>query len=139
MEESVNIRLNGQMAFDIEIDGHHLTIDSAPEFGGENRGPKPKSLMMASLGGCTGMDVASMLRKMKVEFDELRLEVHGNITEEHPKHFDKMHIKYFIRGRNLPLDKIERAVDLSQEKYCGVTYSFRKSMSITHEIILEEQ
>jgi putative redox protein len=65
--------------------------------------------------------------------------VHGNITEEHPKHFDKMHIKYFIKGRNLPLDKVEKAVNLSQEKYCGVTYSFRQSMSITHEIILEEQ
>ncbi|MCA1757393.1 MAG: OsmC family protein [Bacteroidales bacterium] len=138
MAESVNIRLKGEMAFDIEIDGHHLMIDSAPEFGGENRGPKPKNLMLASIGGCTGMDVVSMLRKMRVPFDDLRIEVSGNITEEHPRHFDTIHIIYIIKGLNIPRDKVETAVNLSQEKYCGVTYSLRQSASITHEIIIEE-
>lgn len=138
MAESVNIRLKGEMSFDIEIDGHHLMIDSAPEFGGENLGPKPKSLMLASLGGCTGMDVVSMLRKMRVQFDDLRIEVSGNITEEHPKHFDTIHIIYIIKGSNIPLDKVETAVNMSQEKYCGVTYIMKQSATITHEIRIEE-
>ena len=138
MMETINIQLKGEMSFDVEIDGHHLTIDSAPHAGGKNLGPRPKPLMLASLAGCTGMDVVSILRKMRVPFDDIRIEVQGNLTETHPRYYDKMHIIYYIKGSNLPLDKIETAVNLSQEKYCGVTYSFRLSAKITHEIILEE-
>lgn len=138
MAETVNIQLKGEMSFDVEIDGHHLIIDSAPEAGGKNLGPKPKSLMLASLAGCTGMDVVSILRKMRVPFDDLRIEVQGNLTETHPRYFDRMHIIYYLKGRDLPLDKIETAVNLSQEKYCGVTYSYRQSATITYEIKLEE-
>jgi putative redox protein len=94
--------------------------------------------MLAALGGCTGMDLASILRKMRINFDELKIDVEGNITEEHPRHFDHMHIKYIIKGKNIPADKVNSAIELSLEKYCGVSYSYRKAMKITHELIIEE-
>jgi putative redox protein len=99
-------------------------------YGGNNEGPRPKSLMLVALGGCTGMDMASILRKMRVPFESLRVKVSGNITE-HPKHFDTMHITYYIKGKDIPHDKVETAAKLSQEKYCGVTFSaIRQALSL---------
>jgi putative redox protein len=83
------------------------------------------------------MDMASILRKMRVPFEGLRVEVSGTITSENPKHFDTMHITYFVKGKDLDREKIEMAAKLSQEKYCGVTYNFKASIDITHEIIYE--
>ena len=138
MTEAVNIQLKGNMSFEAEVDGHKIMIDTAEEFGGNNVGPKPKSLMLVALAGCTGMDIASMLRKMKVEFDDLQVEVKGELTETHPKHFESMQIIYRLKGENISLEKVERAVELSQDKYCGVSYNYKSSISISHEIIIEE-
>ena len=124
------------MALGVKLDGHTFYIDAAPEVGGENRGPKPKSLMLAALAGCTGMDIASMLRKMRVPFEDLKVEVTGELTETHPKHFESMHIKYILKGKDLNREKIDMAIQLSQDKYCGVSYTYRESMKITHEVIL---
>ena len=138
MKDSVSIQLIKNMSFEVNVNGHKIVIDTANEFGGNNRGPRPKSLMLAALGGCTGMDLASILRKMRINFDELKIDVEGNITEEHPRHFDQMHIKYIIKGKNIPADKVSSAIELSLEKYCGVSYSYKKAMKITHELIIEE-
>ena len=138
MTEKTAIQLKGNMSFEISLDGHKFMIDSSEEFGGENKGPKPKSLMLAALGGCTGMDMASMLRKMRVVFEDLKIEVSGEVTEEHPKHFESMHITYIIKGKDLPREKIEMAIDLSQNKYCGVSYTYRDSIKITHDLIINE-
>ena len=138
MAESVSIKLKGNMSFDVDVDGHSLVIDTAPEPGGKSEGPKPKSLMLVALAGCTGMDVVSIMRKMKIAFEDVKIEVQGNITETHPRHFDKMHIIYRIKGRNIPLEKVQMAVNLSQEKYCGVSYSYKSSIEISSEIIIEE-
>jgi len=138
MKDSVAIRLKENMSFDVEVNGHKMVLDSSSEFGGNNSGPRPKSLMLVALAGCTGMDVVSLLRKMRIEFDDLKIEVGGNITEEHPKHFDHMHIIYKIKGKEIPPDKVNKIIELSLEKYCGVTYSYSKAMKITHELIIEE-
>lgn len=138
MKDRVSIGLKGNMSFDVSVNGHKMIIDSVTEFGGSNGGPRPKSLMLVALAGCTGMDVVSILRKMKIPFDDFKVDVEGNITEEHPKHFDHMHIKYLIRGNNIPVDKVNNAIDLSLGKYCGVTYTYEKAMKITHELIVEE-
>jgi len=138
MTESVNLHLKGNMSFDVNVDGHTIAIDSAPEFGGVSAGPKPKSLMLVALGGCTAMDIVSILRKMKVPFEDVNVEVQGNLTETHPKHFDHMHIVYRIKGKGISREKVQMAVDLSQDKYCGVSYSYRSSIKITNEIIIEE-
>jgi len=138
MAESVKLRLKGNLSFDVDVDGHSMVIDSAPDFGGESAGPKPKSLMLVALGGCTAMDIVSILRKMKIQFEDVNIEVQGNLTETHPRHFDHMHIIYRIKGRDISREKVQMAVDLSQEKYCGVSYSYRSSIKITSEIIIEE-
>jgi putative redox protein len=138
MKDSVSIRLRKNMSFDVSVNGHNMIIDTAIKLGGNNEGPRPKSLMMVALAGCTGMDMVSILKKMRIEFDDLRIEVDGNITEEHPKHFDHMHIKYILKGKNISFDKVKSVINLSLEKYCGVNYSYSKAMDITHELIIED-
>ncbi len=133
-KETVNSKWLGKMVFESEINGHKIMLDAAPEVGGENRGPRPKPLMLAALGGCTAMDVISILTKMRVEVEEFNVSVEGELTEEHPKHFYKMHVIYEFKGKSLPMDKLKKAVDLSQEKYCGVTAIYRKVMELTSEI-----
>ncbi len=137
MNEKVNVTWKDKMAFDAVVNDHKITLDAKKEVGGEDRGPRPKPLLLASLGGCTGMDVISILKKMRIEpsYFNISIEAHG--TEEHPKHYDEFHIKYIFKGENLPEEKLEKAVTLSQEKYCGVSYLLGMGAKITHEVIIE--
>jgi putative redox protein len=136
MKEKISCKWNDGMSFVGEVDGFSLTMDAKPEVGGQNLGPRPKPLVMIALAGCTAMDVVSLLKKMRIEFEYFNIEVESEMTEEHPKTFKNFHIIYQFRGKDLPLDKIERAVDLSQDKYCGVSEILRKGAAITHEIVL---
>ncbi len=138
MKSSVNGKWLGNMAFEAEVSGHKLIMDASKEGNGEDLGPRPKELMMAALLGCTGMDVVSILKKMRVEYDSLDIRIESDVTEEHPKHYSAMHIIYSFRGPDLPLDKIEKAIEMSQEKYCGVSAVYKKAMPITHEIRINE-
>lgn len=138
MEETVKLNLEEGLSFNVEVDGLSMKIDTAKDFGGKERGPKPKSLMLVALGGCTGMDVASIMGKMKVGYDKFEVKVSGTLSDDHPRHWTKMHIVYTLKGKDIDRKKVEKAVNLSQERYCGVTYNYRASMEITHEIIIEE-
>ncbi|NLN31038.1 MAG: OsmC family protein [Bacteroidales bacterium] len=137
-KESVNIGWLGDMAFETEINGHKLIIDAGSEAGGKDQGPRPKPLMLLALGGCTAMDVVAILKKMRVGFDSLNVVVEGDLTEEHPKHFNRMHVIYEFSGKDLPVDKLKKAIDLSSEKYCGVSEVYRKAMELTSEIRILE-
>lgn len=136
-KESVSTRWLEDMSFESEIDGHKIVIDAKPEVGGKDRGPRPKQMMLAALGGCTSMDVISILKKMRVEVKSLNVIVEGELTEEHPRHFTKMHVIYEVEGDNLPLDKIQKAVNMSEEKYCGVSAVYRQTMELSSEIVLK--
>lgn len=122
------------MAFESEINGHKIIIDADTAVGGEDRGPRPKLLMLSALGGCTAMDVVAILKKMRVDIEGLNVIVEGDLTEEYPKHFYKMHIIYEFKGKNLPVEKLQKAIDLSSERYCGVSAVYRKAMELTSEI-----
>ena len=126
------------MAFETEMNGHKLVVDADPSVGGENKGVRPKPLMLVSLGGCTGMDVISILKKMRVEVEDFNVSVEADMTEEHPKHYNKMKIIYSFKGKDLPREKIEKAVDLSEEKYCGVQAVYKQAMDISTEIRINE-
>lgn len=139
MKTKLNVSWKGKMAFETKIGDHTLLMDAAEENGGDNNGPRPKLLLMAALAGCTGMDVVSILKKMRVEIESFELQVEGELTEEHPKHYKNMHLVYVFKGKNLPLDKLEKAVNLSQDQYCGVSASYKKAMQVTYEIKIEEQ
>jgi putative redox protein len=94
--------------------------------------------MLAALGGCTAMDVVAIFKKMRVEFSGLNVTVDGDLTDDYPKRFFKMHIIYEFTGDNLPLDKLQKAVDLSQERYCGVSAVYKNALEITSEIKVRE-
>ncbi|HBF87708.1 MAG TPA: osmotically inducible protein C [Bacteroidales bacterium] len=134
MKESVNIKWLENMAFEGTVNGHKIVIDANLEVGGENRGPRPKPFMLFALAGCTGMDVVSILKKMRVDLDYFNVIVEGDLTEEHPKHFTSMHVIYEFKGKDLPMDKLEKAIELSEERYCGVSAVYKKAMKITSEI-----
>ncbi len=137
MEPRVECTWMDKMAFDVDINGHHLTLDGSPELGGEDRGPTPKPLVLASLAGCTGIDVVSILNKMRVEFDHFSISVTAHQTEDHPKIYDKIFVTYTFKGQDLPMDKLEKAVKLSEEKYCGVSAMLKKAGLIEYEIKIE--
>jgi len=132
--EKIKINWLENMAFEAEVNGHKIILDAAEPVGGENRGPRPKPLMMVALAGCTGMDVVSILKKMRVEVEGFNVEVEGDLTEEHPKQFSQMRVIYEFKGKNLPMDKLEKAVNLSEERYCGVSAMYKKAFGITTEI-----
>jgi putative redox protein len=133
-QETVTANWLGNMSFEAEVNGHSIVLDAVSEVGGENRGPRPKTLMLVALAGCTAMDVISILKKMRVPVEKFNVRAQGDLTGEHPKHFYKIHVVYEFTGKNLPIDKLERAVQLSQEQYCGVSAVYKKTMELTSEI-----
>ena len=138
MKQTVNTKWLGDMKFDSEVNGHHIIIDALPEAGGNDSGPRPKTLMLTALAGCTGMDVVSILKKMRVEVKRFDVEVVADGNNEHPRHYTHMHIIYRFAGTDLPMDKLQKAVEMSQERYCGVSFMYRKAMEVTHEIVIED-
>jgi putative redox protein len=126
------------MAFTAHQDGHVFVVDADESSGGQGRGPRPKGLLLSGLAGCTGMDVVSILQKMRVEVESLEILVDADLTDEHPKVFSRIHLKYVFRGKDLPQDKLEKAVNLSQERYCGVSAMLRQVCPLTWEIAASE-
>jgi putative redox protein len=137
MSHKTNVTWTGAMSFEAEVNSFKIKLDADEAVGGNNTGPRPKPLTLVSLGGCTGMDVISILGKMRVIPEYFNVEVTGTLTEEHPKYYDKLHIRYIFKGDDLPMEKLEKAVALSQERYCGVSEMLRKAATITHEIVVE--
>ncbi len=138
MKESIKATWLNDLSFEAEVDGHKIYMDTAAEHGGKNLGPRPKPLMMVALAGCTGMDVAAILKKMRVEFEALTIEVEGNVSEDHPKRFTGMKIIYRVKGKDVPHESVEKAVMLSRTKYCGISANYSEAFPIDHEIIIEE-
>lgn len=134
MKTEVKFKWLQKMSFEADLDGHKLIIDANEENGGENQGPRPKILMLASLAGCTGMDVVSILTKMRVNYDSFSVHVEGETGEEHPKKYESMKIIYHITGKDIDLEKVQKAVNLSSEKYCGVSAFYNKVIDIEYEI-----
>jgi len=139
MAQKIETQWQGKMLFNADTLGGNFKIDAAPESGGEGKGVRPKALMLTSLAGCTGMDIISLLKKMRAEVDDLDINVTGELTDEHPKFYHKVYLEYIFYGKDLKKDKIEKAVKLSDEKYCGVMEMFRKFAEIETEITYKEK
>lgn len=135
-KHSVKTQWKGNLTFQAEINGHKVTMDAPEAGGGNDIGPSPKKLMLAALSGCTGMDVVSMLKKMHVDFDKVDIEVQGDVTDEHPKHYYKMHVIYTFTGKDLPMEKLEKVIKMSEETYCGVGALYRKAIEVSSEIVV---
>jgi putative redox protein len=137
-KHTINSKWISDMAFEADVDGHKVVMDSMPESGGHNAGPSPKKLMLVALSGCTGMDVVSVLKKMHVDLKGCNVEVQGDVAEEHPKRYTKMHVIYTFTGKNLPMDKLQKAVTMSEETYCGVEALYKLAIEVTSEIKIVE-
>jgi putative redox protein len=138
MKQELELDFLGGMAFEAEMNGHKVYIDADESVGGKNSAPPPKAMMMLALAGCTGMDVVSILKKMRVEFDALTVKIEAELDDEFPKPYTAMKVIFNFSGENLPLDKIQKAVDLSKDRYCGVSANYKDSFPVTHEIVLNK-
>lgn len=138
MKQDISISWKDGMAFEADVNGHKIMLDAGEQNGGRNLGPRPKPLMLVALAGCTAMDVVSILAKMRVELDNFDVKVEGEQSEEQPVHFTSMHIIYEFWGKDLPADKLEKAITLSQERYCGVSAVYSKVMPVTYEMVVHD-
>lgn len=121
---SISTQYVSGMHFTSDVDSFSIDTDSQEE-DKLSVGPGPKKLMLVSLAGCTGIDVVSILQKMKVPFSRLSIQVDAELTEEHPKTYRNVHVHYYIQVQPVHHEKVHRAVQLSEEKYCGVMAMFR--------------
>ena len=133
MEHKIITTWKGEMQFEAETPGGIVTMDSG------NNGVSPKALMLDALAGCTGMDVVSLLKKMRAEVAEFKIEVVAELTEEHPKVYKNVLVQYIFSDENFKKDKIEKSVNLSVSRYCGVYEMFRGFTDINFEIIYNEK
>jgi putative redox protein len=117
---------------------HWITLDGPEDFGGSNAGISPKELLLLSLAGCTSSDVIMILQKKRVKLDDFELNISAEMTEEHPKVFTKINLEYVFYGDNIAEKDVERAIELSQTKYCGVTAMLEKAMEINHTYKIEK-
>jgi putative redox protein len=134
MGQTIEARWTKGMSFEGNVNDHQIAIDAHSKFGGKNKGPRPKPMLLLSLAGCTGMDVVSLLEKMRVEVEDFRIIVTGELTDEHPKYYHKIHIIYQFKGKDINTGKVEKAINLSQDKYCGVSYMLKQAADITYNI-----
>jgi len=134
MSQQAIITWQSNMAFEATVNGHKIIIDADASGGGNDQGPRPKILLLAGLGGCTGMDVVSMLAKMKIVPEKFWMEISAEMTDEHPKVYNQIKLVYCFKGNDLPMDKLEKAVNLSKEKYCGVSAMLSKTAEMSIEI-----
>jgi putative redox protein len=138
---NAKVTWQGKMAFDGTADrGYHLPLDSDSGVGGEGKGFGPFELLALGVASCTAMDVISILQKKRQDVTGLEVRVHGDRAEQHPRVFTHLQIEYVVTGRDLDPAAVERAVQLSDEKYCGAIAMIRQAAPIDHQItILEEQ
>ena len=111
---------------------HWVTMDGPENFGGSDAGSRPKELLLIALGGCTGSDVATILQKKKVQLDDFEMNISADVSDEHPQVFTKINVEYIFYGNNILEKDVERAIELSQTKYCSVTHMLNKAAEITH-------
>lgn len=124
------------MQFDAQVDEHTITLDAPESVGGMNLGARPKPLLLVALGGCTGMDVASLARKMRVDFDKVEIEVDAEKSDEMPVVYCSMTVRYRFEGAGIDPAKPLKMVTLSQERYCGVSAMLRQVCPVSVEVYL---
>lgn len=134
-EVAMRTEVTWQGGMRFSADGRWV-MDSTPEHGGTGTGPTPMETVLLALAGCTGMDVVSILRKMRAPLADLRIEVEAERAREHPRVFTAIHLRYHLNGEGLKPEQAVRAVGLSQEKYCSVSAMLRASARLTYEVVL---
>lgn len=129
----VELTWNGNLAFQAETEsGHRSTLDAKTDVGGENKGPAPMEVLLISLAGCTAMDVVSILKKKRVNLQNMRVRVSGNQALQHPKYFTKIEVEFSLEGVDIKEEDVKRAVELSKDKYCSVSVMLKEKAEISY-------
>ncbi len=112
---------------------HIVSMDADTEFGGEDKGVRPMELFLFGLGGCTGMDVLSILKKMRKELESFEIKIEADRAENHPKVFTHIRLLYILKGKDLKEKDVEKAVNLSKERYCSAGVMLGKSAKLDYQ------
>src|SRR5438132_9284787 len=132
---TATVRVETVMRCDAEAgSGHHVTLDAAEQDGGQNSGFRPMELFLVGLGGCTGMDVISILRKKRQQVTGYEVHVSGIRAEDHPMVFVEITVEYVITGHHVQPEAVERAIQLSEQRYCGAVSMLCKVAHLTHKL-----
>jgi putative redox protein len=113
---------------------HLVPMDTSPEFAGDNSATKPMELLLIGLGGCTGMDIVPLLQKMRQQVSAVELNITAERSEEHPKVYSRIDMEYVVTGVAIEEDKVRRAIELSQERYCSVSAMLKKACPVNYSI-----
>ena len=140
--KKLGVRMSTKTAYVKQIKGitlagktdsnHWITMDGPENFGGSDAGIRPKELILLSLAGCTGSDIVVILQKKKVKLDDFEMNITAEMADEHPQVYTKINIEFVFYGKDIQEKDVERAIELSQTKYCSVTHMLNKSVEITH-------
>lgn len=123
-----------KMHFTSDVNEHTIHLDKLPQHGGDNFGPRPKPLILSAIGGCAGMEIMAILDKMRLKIDTFEIDVSGELTETQPKMYKIIELKINIKCNPTEHQKIERAVHLAVDKYCGVIAMARMFANVHTEI-----
>jgi putative redox protein len=131
--------VNGGVTFMAKGDsGHWVSMDGPTDFGGSNAASRPKELVLFALGGCTGSDVAAILKKKRVPLQGFDMQIKATQAEEHPQVYTDIHVEYIFYGTGINPADVERAIELSTTKYCSVTAMLKASVKLTHSYRIEQ-
>lgn len=117
--------------------GHAIVIDANPDFGGDDSGMRPMELLLVGVGGCSGMDIVSILKKKKQDIRGLEIIINGQQAKEYPKRFTEISIEFIVKGKSISEEAVKRAVELSMDKYCSVKATLEHSAKITYSYKIE--
>ncbi|MDP1683382.1 MAG: OsmC family protein [Burkholderiales bacterium] len=118
--------------------GHAVLMDGPPDGGGRNLGPRPMEMLLIGTGGCTAYDVVAILKKQRQQISDCVAEIHAERADTDPKVFTKIHIHFIVSGKDLKSEQVERAINLSAEKYCSASIMLGKTAVITHDFEIQE-
>jgi putative redox protein len=138
MVEAKVTLINGMQFSGTATSSHTLTMDADGPSGGRNAGFRPMELLLVGFGGCSGMDVISILRKKRQTVTGLEINVKGEKADSAPKIYKEVHIEYVVTGKGLEQQAVERAIMLSLEKYCSVGATLARAGTITHSFRIVE-
>ena len=137
--ETVRATLETGMRFDVETgSGHHILLDAAGHNGGQNTGPQPMEILLVGLAGCAGMDIIAILRKKRQDITVYEIRIHGERTEEYPRVFVGITIEHIFTGHAVQPAAVERAIQLTEERYCGASAILGKTAKLTHTFCIIE-
>lgn len=135
MKHEIEAVWMGKMRFNALVNGHTIVMDAPERVGGEDQGPIPKPFVLSALSGCTGMDVVAFLRKAGKAVDQFNIKVSGEISKQPPIVYTAVHLVYEFTGDAAAKEEALKAVDLSQNAYCGVSHMLKRIMPVTWDVM----